>query len=363
MLPVFPDQLLKDVELLKQKVRDSRLKATLSVNLHLLCIYWEVGNFIAIREAQRGWGAKVIPLLSVEFANAFPDMKGWSLRNLRYMKSFALAWPELGGMLSGAPDIESVAILQQPAAKLPWFHICVLLDKLKNVDERNFYARQAVENGWSRNILIHQIELNLYERHGKLQHNFTTSLPKHDSELAISLFKDSYKFDFLNGSGMLKEKDLEESLVNRMLRFILEMGKGFAFVGRQYKMVVGGKDFYIDLLFYHVKLHCYVAVELKIGDFKPEYAGKMNFYLSSLDGMEKQEGDNPSIGLILCKSKNKVIVEYAIKDINRPIGVAAYQLTTEIPLKLKEQLPSIASLEERFEAHLLPNQPDPIIRF
>jgi len=348
----LPQTYIATLETLKQKIKKARLKAVLTANVNLLAIYWEIGSSIAEQERNQGWGAKIVEQLAKDLSIAFPDFKGLSSRNLRYMRNFATAWPELSILI----DYESVSkmdlILQQAAAKLPWFHICTLLDKVKDQSERNFYAEKAVENGWSRNVLVHQIESNLYNRQGKLQNNFTDTLPADQSELVKELFKDPYKFDFFNLTEEAKEKDLENALIDHIMKFMLEMGKGFSFVGKQVLINNNGKDYYIDLLLYHLKLHCYVALELKIGDFKPEYAGKMNFYLSTIDSNYKSEQDASSIGLILCKNKDRITVEYALKDVNKPIGVAAYQITHAIPNNLQGQLPSIEDLEKELKKEI-----------
>ncbi|MEZ2445588.1 YhcG family protein [Chitinophaga sp. RCC_12] len=345
----LPETYIHTLESLKQKIQHARMKAVLTANVQLLATYWEIGNTISQQEQNQGWGSKVVEELARDLSIAFPDFKGLSPRNLRYMRNFAIAWPELSVFSDQATAGDMNSILQQAAAKLPWFHICTLLDKVKNQSERNFYAEKAVENGWSRNILVHQIESGLFNRQGKVQNNFANTLPAIQSELASELFKDPYKFDFFNLANEAKERDLENALVDHIMKFMLEMGKGFSFVGKQTLINAGEKDYYIDLLLYHLKLHCYVAIELKIGEFKPEYAGKMNFYLSTLDNNYKTSGDTPSIGLILCKNKDRVTVEYALKDVNKPMGVAEYQLTHLIPKNLQGQLPSIEDLEKELK--------------
>jgi predicted nuclease of restriction endonuclease-like (RecB) superfamily len=345
----LPKTYIHTLESLKQKIQKARLKAVLTANVQLLATYWEIGNAISQQEQDQGWGSKVVEQLASDLSIAFPDFKGLSPRNLRYMRNFAIAWPELSMLSDHDPARDMNSILQQPAAKLPWFHICTLLDKVKNQPERDFYAEKAVENGWSRNILVHQIESGLFNRHGKVQNNSANTLPAIQSELASELFKDPYKFDFFNLTNEAKERDLESALVDHIMKFMLEMGRGFSFVGKQTLINAGEKDYYIDLLLYHLKLHCYVAIELKIGEFKPEYAGKMNFYLSTIDNNYKTPADTPSIGLILCKNKDRVTVEYALKDVNKPMGVAAYQLTHMIPKDLQGQLPSIEDLEKELK--------------
>jgi predicted nuclease of restriction endonuclease-like (RecB) superfamily len=244
--------------------------------------------------------------------------------------------------------------VQQVAAQLPWFHNCILIDRIRTDDERRWYIQQTIQNGWSRNVLVHQIELGLYKRQVlvKKTTNFDLTLRKPQSELAEQTIKDPYVFDFLTMGEEVREKDIEKQLLKHITKFLLELGTGFAFIGNQYHIEVKETDYYIDLLFYHTKLRCYIAIELKTGEFKPEYAGKINFYLSALDDLLKNPQDNPSIGMILCKMKNKLTVEYALRDMGKPIGVAEYKLVKSIPRKLKSSLPSVEELEAEFENDL-----------
>ncbi len=259
-------------------------------------------------------------------------MKGWSNRNLKYMRAFAQAYPD-------------EAFVQEVPAQITWYHNTTILDKVKNVSERVWYARQAIQNGWSRNVLVHQIETKLLERKGQAITNFEVALPVPQSDLAQSLLKDPYTFGFLTLGPKAQERDLERSLLQHLRDFLLELGQGFAFVGSQYHLEVGGEDFYLDMLFYHLKLRCYIVIDLKMGPFKPEYAGKMNFYLSAVDEQLRHPSDPPSIGLILCKEWNRLIVEYALRDTQKPMGVAAYQLLSELPEQLRGTLPSIHDIE------------------
>ena len=293
---------------LKLEIRQSQIRAAMSVNAEVIFLYWEIGKSILQQQTNSGWGAKVIDRLARDLRNEFPGVKGFSTRNLKYMRSFAENWQ----------DFEFV---QQVLHKLPWGHICILQDKLSDNTEREFYVRQTIENGWSRNILALQIAGKLYERQGKAQTNFERTLPKPQSDLANDLLKDPYNFDFLTIGLEAHERDLESNLLLHVKKFMLELGLGFAFVGSQYQIEVGGQDFFIDLLFYHLKLRCFVVIDLKTVEFKPEYAGKMNFYLSATDDLLRHETDNPSIGLILCRTKNKIVVEYALRDTAKPIGV------------------------------------------
>ncbi|MBC5994018.1 PDDEXK nuclease domain-containing protein [Pontibacter cellulosilyticus] len=345
-------------EQLKQEIKAARVHAVLTVNAQMLELYWKIGHAILQQQQQEGWGAKVIDRLATDLRTAFPDMKGMSARNLKYMRAFAEAWPgfvqvSLAQSQAIPASAEASKIVQAPLAQIAWYHHITILDKLKGQEERLFYIRQAALNGWSRNVLVHQIESRLHERQGKLQHNFPSTLPAVQGDLAKELFKDPYKFDFLQLSEEAQERDLENALVDNITKFLLEMGRGFSYVGRQVHLEKGGQDYYIDLLFYHLKLHCYVVIELKIGDFKPEYAGKMNFYLSAVDEDLKTGDDSPSIGLILCKSKNKVTVEYALRDMNKPMGVAEYELTEAMPLELQGELPTIEALEQELEKEIV----------
>lgn len=281
------------------------------------------------------WGSKVVDQLSKDLKAEFPEMKGFSIRNLNYMRKFAEEYP----------DSEFV---QQVVAQLPWGHNILLMERFSDKQERIFYIRKVIEHGWSRSVLESQIETALYKRQGQAVSNFKDKLPSPQSDLAHYTLKDPYIFDFLSIGEEAQEREVEKALIHHMEKFIIELGAGFAFVGRQYHLKVGGQDFYIDLLFYHLKLRCFVVIELKDKDFKPEYAGKMNFYLSAVDDLIKHETDQPSIGLILCKSKNNVLAEYTLRDMSKPIGLAEYRFTESLPEKLKTALPTIEELEEEF---------------
>lgn len=318
---------------LKTRIHNAQQRASLAVNRELVLLYWQIGRDILARQGREGWGAKVIERLAQDLRNAFPEMKGFSPRNLKYMRAFAEAWP----------DTEFV---QQAAAQLPWFHLCTLIDKLKSRQEREWYLAKAIEHGWSRNVLVNQIETHLRERSGQAITNFTTQLPAPLSDLARESLKDPYRLDFLGLGEEARERALEDAIVQHITRFLLELGAGFAFVGRQVHLEVGGEDFFIDLLFYHLKLRCYVVIELKAGAFKPEHTGQLSFYLSAVDSQMKAEQDNQTIGLLLCKSKNKVVAEYALRDSSKPIGVAEYQLIEALPPELQTSLPSIEEIEQ-----------------
>lgn len=320
------------LESLKQRIRNAQIKASLAVNRELILLYWQIGKAILQRQQEQGWGAKVIQRLSKDLKASFPQLKGFSERNLKYMRAFAQAYPD---------DL----IVQQVVALIPWGHNLRILDTLKDYDERIWYIQKTIENGWSRNILVYQIDSQLYHRQGKAITNFEQTLPKPQSELAQQIMKDPYNFDFLSLGEKAQERDLEKALLTHLRDFLLELGVGFAFVGSQYHLEVGGEDFYIDLLFYHLQLRCFVVIDLKMKDFQPEFSGKMSFYVSVVDDLLKHPQDNPTIGMILCKSKNKVIAEYSLRDINKSIGVSSYQLGETLPESLQKVLPSVEELE------------------
>jgi predicted nuclease of restriction endonuclease-like (RecB) superfamily len=321
---------------LKSRIHTAQQRAALAVNRELVLLYWQIGRDILARQAEQGWGAKVIERLAHDLREAFPEMKGFSPRNLKYMRAFAEAWP----------DAEFV---QQAAAQLPWGHNLVLLDKLNTPEERHWYAAKTTEHNWSRNVLVMQIETRLRERNGAAVTNFDASLPKPQSDLARESLKDPYRFDFLGLTGEAQEREIEHALVKHVTDFLLELGAGFAFVGRQVLLDVGGEEFFIDLLFYHLKLRCYVVIELKAGKFKPEHLGQLGFYLTAVDRQVKSEHDNPTIGLLLCKTKNKVVAEYALGDKSQPMGIAEYKLLESLPEELKTSLPSIEQIENELK--------------
>ena len=314
------------IESVKQEIRTAQHRALRQVNQEMILLYWKIGKMLNEHVA---YGNQFIDQLARELRFSFPDMKGLSARNLRYMKRFA-------------EENEDKRILQTVFAKLPWSHNIRMLDKVSNEKKRLWYAQEAIKNGWSVRILEHQIEWQLYERQAETPKitNFDKRLPPQQSELATQMMKDPYVFDFISMRDGMLERDLEEALVHNITKMLLELGQGFAFLGHQYHIVVGGEDFYIDLLFYNVKLHCYFVIELKTGAFQPEYAGKLNFYLSAVDSQMRGEGDAPTIGLILCKGKNDVVAEYSLRDMTKPMGVSAYRLTRELPEMLKDALPS-----------------------
>jgi predicted nuclease of restriction endonuclease-like (RecB) superfamily len=317
---------------LKTRIHSAQQRATLAVNRELVLLYWQIGRDILARQANQGWGAKVIERLAHDLRTAFPEMKGFSRANLMYMRAFADAWPD-------------EQIVQQAVGQLPWGHNLVLLSRLKQPEQRLAYARAAIEHGWSRNVLNIHIETRLLERTGKAVTNFSERLPAPGSDLARESLKDPYLFDFLEVGREADERAIESALVKHITRFLLELGAGFAFVGRQVHLEVGGDDFFIDLLFYHLKLRCYVVIELKADKFKPEHLGQLSFYLTAVDRQVKAEQDNPSIGLLLCKSKNRVVAEYALGDKSQPMGIAEYKLLESLPEPLQTNLPSIEQIE------------------
>ena len=275
---------------LKTQITQARIRAHLSVNKEMISLYWNIGNQILERQKAEGWGSKVIENISKDLRKEFPEMKGLSARNLVYMQTFAKNYPNF-------------EITQQAVAQIPWGHICVIMDKVSDSDQRFWYAQKTIENGWSRNVLNMQIKTNLYARDGKSANNFQSTLPSPQSDLATSIIKDPYNLEFLDIQGKFHERELEEKLIDHIRKFLLELGQGFAFMGNQYHLTLEDEDYYLDMLMYHVKLKCYVVIELKTGKFKPEYAGKMNFYLNLMDRQIKDASDNPTSGLILCENK------------------------------------------------------------
>ncbi|WP_008318527.1 PDDEXK nuclease domain-containing protein [Leptolyngbya sp. PCC 6406] len=328
---------------LKERIRLTQVRAAIAVNRELIVLYWQIGRQILQRQVHQGWGSKVIDRLAQDLQREFPDMKGFSSRNLRYMRAFAEAYPEEKSV-------------DQVMANLPWGHNVRLLDALDDPEERLWYAQQAIAQGWSRNILLMQIEKGLYTPQNSAINNFERTLPQPQSDLAQNLLKDPYHFDFLCLGADVQERDLEKALVDRIRDFLLELGVGFAFVGSQYRLEVGGEDFYLDLLFYHLQLRCYVVIDLKMGDFQPEYSGKMNFYVSAVDDLLRHSQDQPTIGIILCKSKNKTIAEYALRDVIKPIGISTHRLGSDLPDALKQSLPSPEVLEQQM-AKITGDQP------
>ncbi|HWQ72565.1 MAG TPA: PDDEXK nuclease domain-containing protein [Desulfitobacteriaceae bacterium] len=318
---------------IKNQIRSAQYRAVIGANRELITLYWNIGNVI---NANSEWGNKFIENLARDIKLDFPDTTGFSVRNLKYMAKFSSLYS----------DIEFV---QTVSAQLSWSHNVALLDKVKDDEQRNWYAKKAIENGWSINVMVHQIESMLYKRQvlADKTTNFKTHLANPQSELAQQTLKDPYIFDFVQLRENAIERDIEDQLIRNVTQLLLELGTGFAFIGNQYHMEIGGEDYYLDLLFYNLKLRCYVVIELKTGGFKPEYGGKLNFYLSAVDSELKKEQDNPSIGILLCKHKNKLITEYSLRDMTKPIGVSEYQITSLLPNELKDALPSAEDIEKR----------------
>jgi predicted nuclease of restriction endonuclease-like (RecB) superfamily len=334
----MPQQYTDWLNDLKHRIHNAQQRATLQVNKELVLLYWQIGQDILSRQVEQGWGAKVIERLAHDLRTAFPHMKGFSPRNLKYMRAFAEAWS----------DAEFV---QQAVAQLPWGHNLVLLDKLTNQETRRWYAVKVIEHNWSRNILVMQIETRLFERQGQAVTNFDQRLPKPDSDLARESIKDPYRFDFLGLTDEAQEREIEKALVTHVTQFLLELGAGFAFVGRQVLLQVGEEEFFIDLLFYHLKLRCYVVIEIKADKFKPEHLGQLGFYMTAVDRQMKHEADATTIGLLLCKSKDKVVAEYALGDKTQPMGIAEYKLTESLPETFKTHLPSIEEIERELQTN------------
>jgi predicted nuclease of restriction endonuclease-like (RecB) superfamily len=318
---------------LKGKIQGAQIKAAMTVNRQLLELYWELGREICKKQKKAKWGDGLIEQLAKDLSGAFPGMKGFSRVNLFFIKKWYLFY-------------HSAGIVPQVVVQIPWGHNREILYKCSRIDEALFYAQKAVENNWSRAMLVIQMEGKLYERHGKIINNFDRTLPMPQADLARETLKNPYNFDFLTIGEKAKERDLEQALADHIQRFLLELGQGFAYMGRQFPLEVGGEHFYIDLLFYHTRLRCYVVVELKATEFRPEYAGKLNFYLNVLNDKLKVEQDQPSVGILLCKTSSKVTVEYALKNILNPLGVGEYRITSAIPENLKGSLPSIEELEQ-----------------
>lgn len=320
---------------LKTRFRGVQLKAAVSVNTALLQFYWELGAEIVAKQAHHAWGSGFLEKLSLDLMQAFPEVKGFSLRNLKYVRQWRCFW-------------DNAAIGQQLAAQLtaiPWGHNLVIISQCRSHAEARYYVQQTQAYGWSRAVLTHQIESGLWQREGQAVTHFAQTLPPSQSDLATQLLKDPYLFDFLSLTPEHTERELERALIHHLTQFLLELGAGFAYMGRQVPLQVGEREFFLDLLFYHTRLHCYVVVELKTVDFEPEFAGKLNFYLKAVDQQLRGEQDAPSIGLLLCKSKDRLVAEYALSDIQKPLGLATYALSHTLPEALRDQLPSIEVLQ------------------
>lgn len=352
--------MLKDI---KGRIRTAQVKATLAANQEMILLYWDIGSLIAERQKQAGWGAGIIPRLACDIHSDMPEVKGFSERNIGYMVRFAQEYgphvilqqpvaklPDASILPPAVAKLGSAAILQPLVAKLPWGHNVLLMEKIKDISARGWYMHAVLQQGWSRDVLSMMIDSRAHERQGKAVTNFAERLPPVQSDLAQQVLKDPFIFDFLTLEEPFHEHELETSLVKHLEKFLIELGQGFAFVGRQVHVEVGDEDFYIDLLFYHLRLRCFVVIELKKGAFKAEYAGKLNFYLNVVDDKLRHATDNPSVGLILCQDEKRLVAEYALKGMRKAIGVSQYQLTRALPKEFKSSLPSVAEIEAEMSA-------------
>lgn len=324
---------------IKKQIKLSQQKAFTAVNQEMILLYFTIGAMINSKQKELGWGAKVIDRLSADILKEFSDMSGFSPRNLKLMVQFY-------------KEYSSDEIVQPVVAQIPWTHNIILIQKVKDRELRYWYMEQTLQNGWSKDVLSLMIKSEVHKRAGNLVSNFKQILPPFESDLVQQSFKDPYRFDFLTITEPFREKELENSLIKHMEKFLIELGSGFAFVGRQYKLEVGEDEFYIDLLFYHLKLRCFVVVELKKGKFKPEYSGQVNFYCNAIDSVLAQKDDKPTIGLILCQEKNEIVAEYSLKNMSQPIGISEYQLTEVLPKEFESSLPSIEMIENELKNSL-----------
>ena len=342
----------------RSRIEAAQTRAVFAANTELIRLYWQVGQLLAQRQAEAGWGAAVIPRLARDLGNALPEVKGFSERNIGLMLQFYRAYPHLlepGGeflqpVVAKTPATAAAPLLQPLVAQLPWAHNVLLLQAVKDETARVWYAQQALRQGWSRNVLKLQIDSAAHQRQGAAITNFAQRLPTPQSDLALQALKDPYVFDFLTLDTGFRERELETGLVRHLEKFLLELGQGFSFVGRQYLLTVADKDFYIDLLFYHLKLRCFVVIELKRGDFKPEYAGQLNFYCNLVDDRLRHASDQATIGLMLCQGKDNILAEYALRGIDKPMGIASYELTRALPHTLQSALPTIDAIEAELRA-------------
>ncbi|WP_065107546.1 PDDEXK nuclease domain-containing protein [Streptobacillus moniliformis] len=340
------DEYKKLIIELKDKVRSSQLKAAVKVNYELLDLYWNLGKEIVERENKYSWGDRFLLLLSKDLQNEFPEIKGFSKENLKHIRYW---YQFYSNGLIGLQPVTQLKKIEQMIKSIPWGHNQRIMYKCKTVEEALFYVGKTLENGWSRTVLEHQIESNLYKRLGSAITNFETILPALQSDLAKQTIKDPYNFDFLTLTEDYNEKELEKELVSRITDFLLELGAGFSYVGKQVHIKVGESDFYIDLLFYHIKLHCYVVVELKTEKFKPKFVGQLNFYVTAVNRDLKGEEDNQTIGILICKDKDNVVAEYALADTSQPIGISKYEISELLEKEFKSSLPSIDEIEKEFK--------------
>ena len=358
---------------IKKRVQASQIKAAIAVNRGMLEMYWFLGEQIIEKQESANWGDGFLNQMSEDLITEFPEMKGFSYRNLKYMRQWVRFWrsepaigPQVVAQLESSIGPQVVAQIESPIVpqavaqmapasepavlQIPWGHNRVLVDKLDNPADALFYVRKTIENKWSRAVLTHHIESGLHLREGKAVHNFEATLPEPESDLAQQILRDPYNFDFLTLTARHNERELEDGLLEHLTKFLLELGAGFAFVGRQYKISVDGDEYSIDLLFYHLRLHCYVVIDLKVVKFKPEFAGKMNFYISAVDSQVRTEADGPTLGILICKSKSDTTVEYSLRDISKPIGVSEYVITQNLPDELKSSLPTIEQIENELDS-------------
>jgi predicted nuclease of restriction endonuclease-like (RecB) superfamily len=346
---------------IKEKIKGAQIRAALAANRELLDFYYDLGRMILEKDSV--WGSRLLERLSIDLKKEFPQMQGFSVTNLKYCRLFFkyfLISPQTGDELEKIKsprigdelDESSKSQFYQAVVRIPWGHVKLLIDKIKDHNEALFYINQTIENGWSRDILALQIKSGLFERSGKAVTNFKNTLPEHMSDLAQQTIKDPYRFDFMTMTKPYVERDLENQLIDNISKFLLELGKGFAFVGRQYHLEVGESDYYIDLLFYHIKLKCYVVIELKNTKFIPEYAGKLNFYLSAVDSYVKGSDDNPTIGILLCRDKNNIEAEFALRDIGKPMGVSEFEILEKLPENLRSSLPTVEEIETELQKQL-----------
>ncbi|GGG18835.1 MULTISPECIES: PDDEXK nuclease domain-containing protein [Pontibacter] len=361
---------MKDIELsgtyrswfaeLKSKIQTAQLKAAVRVNTELILVYWQLGEAIVQKQQEASWGDTLIEQLSSDLSSAFPEMKGFSRTNLFYIKKWYLFYSRERGLVSqlvgqfrDIPHLDATQeLVPQLVGLIPWGHNREIVTKCSSVKEALFYVSETIRHGWSRAMLLHQLASRLYQRQGQTLNNFALTLPKPQADLAIETLKNPYNFDFLTLGPEARERDLENALANQITKFLLELGQGFAYMGRQYRLNIDGDDFYLDILLYHTKLRCHVVVELKVTEFQPEFAGKLNFYLNAVDAQLRQPADNPSIGILLCKTPNKVVVEYSLKNMSAPLGVAEYQVLQAVPEGLKGELPTIEALEQELEKEI-----------
>lgn len=369
--PINKKTYLQWLKLIKEQVRSSQLKASIAVNTELIQFYWLLGESIVEQVKKHNWGSAVIDQLAIDLKKEFPDMDGFSRTNLYYIKQFYEFYSQGTNTLhvsektlktpvnkekkkvkkvpQAVGQIQKTSFIPQAVGQIPWGHHRLIIDKIKDYRQALFYLHQTIQNNWSRNVLALQIDTGLHKRQGKALNNFKLTLPKKQSELAIQTLKDPYIFDFLSLNKNASERDIELQLTQQLAKFLLELGQGFAFVGSQYQIKVEKKDYKLDLLFYHTHLRCYIVIELKAGEFEPEHAGKLNFYLSAVDSQIKHKLDNPTIGILLCRTKNNIEVEYSLRDTKKPIGVSGFKFLEKLPKNLQDNLPSVAQLEAEFK--------------